>query len=111
MDICRLSAEAALAHMDAGDLTARALVQACLDRIAEREDAVAAWAFLDPDLALAQADAADRRRRDGQAGALNGIPVGIKDIIDTADQPTENGSRLCAGRRPDRDATLVALLR
>ena len=111
MDICRLSAEAALARMETGDLTARDLVQACLNRIADREDAVGAWTFLDPDLALSQADAADQRRRDGQAGPLNGIPVGIKDIIDTADQPTENGSRLCAGRRPDRDATLVALLR
>ncbi|MEQ9171808.1 MAG: amidase [Rhodospirillales bacterium] len=111
MDICRLSAEAALARMATGDLTARELVQACLDRIALREDAVGAWTFLDPGLALAQADAADQRRRDGSAGPLNGIPVGIKDIIDTADQPTENGSRLCAGRRPDRDATLVALLR
>ena len=111
MDICRLSAEAALARMESGDLSARELVQACLDRIAEREDTVRAWTFLDPDLALAQADAADQRRRDGQAGPLNGIPVGIKDIIDTADQPTENGSQLCAGRRPDTDATLVALLR
>lgn len=111
MDICRLSAEAALVRMESGDLTARDLVQACLDRISEREDAVAAWTFLDPELALAQADAADQRRRDGQAGPLNGIPVGIKDIIDTADQPTENGSRLCAGRRPEKDATLVALLR
>ncbi|MEQ8807072.1 MAG: amidase, partial [Rhodospirillales bacterium] len=111
MDICRLSTEAALARMATGDLTARELVQACLDRIALREDAVGAWTFLDPGLALAQADAADQRRRDGSAGPLNGIPVGIKDIIDTADQPTENGSRLCAGRRPDRDATLVALLR
>ncbi|MEQ9681731.1 MAG: amidase family protein, partial [Rhodospirillales bacterium] len=86
MDICRLSAEAALARMATGDLTARELVQACLDRIALREDAVGAWTFLDPGLALAQADAADQRRRDGSAGPLNGIPVGIKDIIDTADQ-------------------------
>lgn len=49
MDICRLSAEAALARMETGDLTARDLVQACLDRIADREDAVGAWTFLDPD--------------------------------------------------------------
>ena len=97
--------------MEAGGLTARDLVQACLDRIAEREEVVGAWAFLDPDLALSQADAADERRRNGQAGPLNGIPIGIKDIIDTADQPTENGSLLCAGRRPGTDAALVARLR
>jgi Asp-tRNA(Asn)/Glu-tRNA(Gln) amidotransferase A subunit family amidase len=97
--------------MEEGSLSARELVQACLDRISEREDEVQAWAYLDPELALAQADAADARRRDGRPGPLNGIPVGIKDIIDTADQPTENGSRLCAGRQPDADATLVRLLR
>ncbi|MEQ8229396.1 MAG: amidase [Rhodospirillales bacterium] len=111
MNIHELSVEESLARMAAGDLTARDLVQACLDRISEREDAVGAWIFLDPELALAQADAADERRRAGQAGSLNGIPVGIKDIIDTNDQPTENGSALCAGRRPATDATLVTRLR
>ena len=111
MELCRLTAAEALARMNAGDLTSRDYVQACLDRIAEREETVQAWAFIDPELALRQADAADARRADGTAGPLNGIPVGIKDIIDTADQPTENGSKLCAGRRPDTDATLVRLLR
>ena len=99
MELCRLTAAEALARMNAGDLTSRDYVQACLDRIAEREETVQAWAFIDPELALRQADAADARRADGTAGPLNGIPVGIKDIIDTADQPTENGSKLCAGRR------------
>ncbi len=97
--------------MTAGSISSRDLVESCLERISAREDAVQAWAYLDPNLALAQADAADERRRSGTGGALNGLPVGIKDIIDTADQPTENGSKLCAGRRPDADATLVRLLR
>src|SRR3981189_2787471 len=44
-------------------------------------------------------------------GALHGVPVGIKDIIDTADMPTENGSVLHAGRTPSRDASVVSLLR
>ena len=71
-----------------------------------------AWAFLDADHARAQARAADEWRLEGKPiGPLHGVPVGIKDIIDTADMPTENGSVLHAGRTPSRDATVVALLR
>jgi Asp-tRNA(Asn)/Glu-tRNA(Gln) amidotransferase A subunit family amidase len=73
---------------------------------------VQAWQFLDEEHALAQARAADERRRSGQAvGALNGIPVGIKDIIDTADMPTENGTVLHQGRTPRSDAAVVSQLR
>jgi len=107
----RLTARTALAAMADGGLTARALVESCLSHIREREGAVGAWAFLDPALALSQADAADAHRKAGTPGPLNGLPVGIKDIIDTADQPTECGSKLLAGRRPAADATLVRLLR
>ena len=71
-----------------------------------------AWTFLDPEHALAQARAADECRLSGQPiGPLHGVPVGLKDIIDTADMPTENGSVLHAGRTPSRDAAVVALLR
>ena len=60
-----------------------------------------AWAHLDRRLALAQAREADAALRAGEAtGALHGVPVGIKDIFDTADMPTENGSPIFAGRRP-----------
>ncbi|MGH3118991.1 MAG: amidase, partial [Gaiellales bacterium] len=73
---------------------------------------VQAWAFLDPEHALAQARAAEKWRLLGRpTGPLHGVPVGIKDIIDTADMPTEHGSVLYAGRTPSRDATVVALLR
>ena len=73
---------------------------------------VQAWAFLDPDHALAQARAADELAASGRRiGPLHGVPVGVKDIIDTADMPTENGSVLHAGRTPARDATVVARLR
>lgn len=111
MDPFHLTAVEMAARMGAGDLTSRRIVDACLERVAAREDTVGAWAFLDPDLARAQADAADELRAAGKATPLTGLPVGIKDIIDTADMPTECGSRLCAGRRPDKDATLVGLLR
>lgn len=92
----------------AGELTSEALVTACLARTAAREEAVRAWAFLDPDLALAQARAADRRR---PTGLLHGVPVGVKDIIDTADMPTENGFGGHKGRRPAADAACVQALR
>jgi Asp-tRNA(Asn)/Glu-tRNA(Gln) amidotransferase A subunit family amidase len=95
-----------------GVVTSVEVVQACLARVREVDGRVQAWAFLDPEHALAQARAADEHRRSGQPiGALHGVPVGLKDIIDTADMPTENGSVLHAGRTPSRDASVVALLR
>jgi Asp-tRNA(Asn)/Glu-tRNA(Gln) amidotransferase A subunit family amidase len=73
---------------------------------------VKAWAFLDPGHALAQARAADEWRSLGRPlGALHGVPIGIKDIFDTADMPTECGTALYAGRTPSRDASAVAALR
>jgi Asp-tRNA(Asn)/Glu-tRNA(Gln) amidotransferase A subunit family amidase len=95
-----------------GAVTSVELVQACLARVREIDGQVQAWTFLDPDHALAQARAADELRMSGQPlGALHGVPVGLKDIIDTADMPTENGSVLHAARTPSRDASVVSLLR
>jgi len=80
--------------------------------VREREPVVQAWTFLDPEYALARARAADELGVSGATiGPLHGVPVGVKDIIDTADMPTENGSVLCAGRTPSRDAALVSMLR
>lgn len=107
-----LTATAAAAAIRAGTLTSEQLVRDCLARIEEAEPTVRAWTFLDPQLALEQARAADRLQRSGAAlGALHGLPVGVKDIFDTADMPTENGTVLHAGRRPAQDATVVARLR
>ena len=95
-----------------GAFSAEAAVRSCLDRIAQVDERVQAWTFLDSGLALEQARAADRRRASGAPlGALHGVPVGIKDSIDTADMPTENGTVLHAGRRPVKDAAVVARLR
>jgi Asp-tRNA(Asn)/Glu-tRNA(Gln) amidotransferase A subunit family amidase len=91
-----------------GEASSEEVVRACLERIAERDPTVRAWAHLDPEAALAQAratDAADRR------SPLHGVPVGVKDIIDTRDLPTECGSPIYAGRRPAADAVCVARLR
>ena len=95
-----------------GRVTSVEVVEACLQRIRETEPAVQAWAFLDEEYAVVQAKAADGRRVSGvPVGGLNGVPVGVKDIIDTADMPTENGSVLHAGRTPSLDAGVVERLR
>ena len=106
-----LSATALAQGLCTGVFTAEAVAQSCLARIVAREPEVRAWAWLDPEQVLAQARAADRRRAAGAPlGALHGIPVGIKDIIDTADMPTENGTVLHAGRRPATDAAIITRL-
>src|SRR5262245_58889905 len=109
MDLCRLSAIEAARRIRTGDISAEDLVRACLARIAEREPTVRAWAFLDPERALRQARQRDRARR--PLGPPHGIPVGIKDIIDTADMPTEYNSPIYRGHRPRRDAECVARVR
>jgi Asp-tRNA(Asn)/Glu-tRNA(Gln) amidotransferase A subunit family amidase len=104
----RLGAAEAARRIRAGELTSEALVAASLERIDAREATVRAWAHLDRDATLVQARARDAEPR---RGPLHGVPVGIKDIVDTADLPTECGTPIHAGRRPDRDAECVALLR
>jgi Asp-tRNA(Asn)/Glu-tRNA(Gln) amidotransferase A subunit family amidase len=107
-----LSASDAARAIRDGAITSEQLVDACLARIREAEPQVQAWQYLDPEHALKQARALDEQHRAGAPeGALHGVPVGIKDIIDTGDMPTEDGTVLHAGRTPARDATVVARLR
>jgi len=115
MDASRLNwlsaTDAARAIRD-GLIGAEQLTASCLARVREADGQVQAWTFLDPEHALAQARARDADHSEGRpAGPLHGIPVGVKDIIDTADMPTEDGSALHAGRTPAHDATVVAMLR
>jgi len=107
-----LGAADAARYLAEGRITAEALTASCLERIESLEPKVQAFAFLDAERALADARECDRRRQAGlPGGPLFGLPVGIKDIIDVARTPTERGSPLCRGRRPRRDAALVARLR
>ena len=107
-----LSATDAARAIADGAVTSEQIVEACLERIREAEPQVQAWAHLDPEHARAQARTRDEERREGRpTGPLHGVPVGIKDILDTGDLPTEDGTPLHAGRTPDRDATVVSLLR
>src|SRR3990170_7619766 len=104
-------AEAAAGIRD-GRLSSAELVGDCLKRIDEVDRDIDGWAFLDRDHAMRQAEDADGHRKLGKAtGPLHGVPVGIKDIFDTGDMPTELGSPMWAGRTPRRDAVVVGRLR
>lgn len=95
-----------------GALRAVDLVEACLARIEALEPEVGAWSWLDGDHALQQAKQLDQWRQSGKSlGPLHGLPVGLKDIIDTKGIPTENGTPIDAGRVPAEDAWIVARLR
>jgi Asp-tRNA(Asn)/Glu-tRNA(Gln) amidotransferase A subunit family amidase len=107
-DLLSLSAREAAQRIAAGSLRAEALMTACLERIAAREPIIGAWQYLDPEAALAAA-----RRCDASApsGPLHGVPIAVKDLIDTADMPTGYGSAIYARHRPAADAACVALAR
>jgi Asp-tRNA(Asn)/Glu-tRNA(Gln) amidotransferase A subunit family amidase len=107
-----LSALEARNEIARGAVKAVELAEACLARIAEREPEVAAWTYIDRELVMKQAEAADRNRASGRPiGPLHGVPVGLKDIIDTRDMPTENGTLCDQGRRPTEDAAVAHRLR
>ncbi len=112
MSLCALTLSDAAADIRQGRITSVELVGDCLKRIDEVDGSIQAWSFLDRQHALRQAEALDEHRRHGRAvGPLHGVPVGIKDIFDTGDMPTEFGSPLWQGRTPRRDAATVARLR
>jgi len=107
-----LSATEAARLIREGVIGSEELIEACLARIREADPEVEAWAYLDPAYALEQARARDAERREGRpVGPIHGVPVAIKDIFDTGDMPTEDGTVLHAGRTPRDDATVVAMLR
>jgi Asp-tRNA(Asn)/Glu-tRNA(Gln) amidotransferase A subunit family amidase len=107
-----LTATDAAAKLTSGAITSEEYVRVCLERVAGLDSEIRAFVHLDPGHARAQAQARDQQRAAGRSlGPLHGVPVAIKDIFDTADFPTENGSPLFAGRKPERDASAVAKLR
>ncbi len=111
-ELCGLSAAEAARRLADGNVTAQEMVSACLARIRERDPQVQAWAYLDEDYALGQARRLDEWRAAGHGiGTLHGVPVALKDIIDTRDMPTCNGTTLHEGRRARSDAAIVAQLR
>lgn len=99
-----LSLLSAVKAITSGQLSTEALIRSCLERIAERDQAVDAWTYLGGDAALAAA-------AQSPGGQLHGVPVGIKDLIDTVDMPTSYGSPIYEGYRPGWDATCVTSIR
>lgn len=95
-----------------GIQSSEALTRACIERIRQTDTQLEAWTCVDEQGAMEQAQAADLRRRQHKAlGTLHGIPIGLKDIIDTADMPTERGSQIFKGRQPEHNAAIVDKLR
>ena len=112
MELALIGAAEAAEQIRSGLISSEDLAAACLEQIGRLDEQLGAWAFIDPDLALEQARKADSALRAGQqSGPLHGVPVGIKDIIDTKDMPTEDGTILHRGRQPQQDATVVTKLR
>ena len=111
-DILRLDAVEQRDRLATGALRAVELAEAYLEETARREPEVGAWAWLDGDYVMQQAKTLDDFRAKGRpTGPLHGLPVGLKDIIDTAGVPTENGTVLDAGRKPQDDAYVVRRLK
>ena len=107
-DVSRLTAAEASARLCRGDITAEQLARACLARIALREADVRAWSFIDPDAVIRQARELDKLP---SRGPLHGMPVGVKDIFNTSDMPTQHNSPIYIGHRPNIDAAAVGTLR
>lgn len=99
-------------HIKLGELSSEYLVAHCLSVIENTDEKIGAWAHLNADQALSEARKMDDLRRRGKPlGALHGLPVGIKDIVDTTDYPTEYGCSVFANRRPENDAAVVERLK
>lgn len=103
-----LSAAEAARKIADGEITSEALVQSCLDRIEQRDPDVRAWAYLDGEAALQESRQKDRQ---SAMGPLHGVPVAIKDVIDTMDMPTAYGSPVYKDYTPDEDADCVRKLK
>ncbi|MBE9607140.1 amidase [Acetobacteraceae bacterium H6797] len=108
MEPWQMTAAEAAALLKDGRLSAEDVTRSCLARVAEREHVTRAFAYFDPQLALANARRADKASR---RGVLYGLPLGVKDMIDTADMPTSHNSPIYDGLRQGRDAACVGIAR
>ncbi len=104
-ELHKMTACDAVAQVASGDITVEELVRDHLAHSAQRDAAVQAWTHLDADAAIAAAQAMDKA---GPAGPLAGLPIAVKDLIDTGDMPTTYGSAIYADHQPATDADVVA---
>lgn len=108
MEPCFMTAAEAAAKIRDGALTCEALTRSCLERVEARDATVKAWLYLDKRRAIAIARELDKR---APMGPLHGLPLGVKDMIDTCDMPTTHNSPVFQDYRPARDAACVAVAR
>lgn len=109
-DVAYAGAERQAALIATGEISAREVVQATLDRIQRVDPQINAFRVVWPERALLQADQADARRRAGEERPLLGVPVAVKDDLDVAGEATARGTAV-SGEPASRDATAVAALR
>ncbi len=102
----------AAAKIASGEISSEELVRSCLDFIDNRENEVGAWHCLDPEFAITEARRVDSTESSSESSSpMHGVPFGVKDVINTADLPTEYGSSIFEGHRPTADAACVAAMR
>ena len=111
MNLSQLTATDIIAHLRARDFSATEVTRACLETIDRMDPEIHAWVHVVPEIALKQAETADRKLASGRAGSLCGVPIGIKDIFNTADMPTQMGSPIWKDFTPGNDARVVHYLR
>lgn len=111
MNLSQLTATDIIAHLRARDFSATEVTRACLETIDRMDSEIHAWVHVVPEIALKQAETADRKLASGRAGSLCGVPIGIKDIFNTADMPTQMGSPIWKDFTPGNDARVVHYLR
>jgi Asp-tRNA(Asn)/Glu-tRNA(Gln) amidotransferase A subunit family amidase len=105
-----LTLTAAIDALRGGALSCASLTRSLLDRIEATDANVQAWAWLDREHAMKAAHAHDARRASGRASRLEGVPIGVKDIVATAGMPTQMGSPIYAGAVPATDAECIVRL-
>ena len=111
MELYELTIHQAHQYLRAGETSSVELTQACLERIRAVDERIRAYLTVTDELALAQAQEADRRRREGEDNPLLGIPLAIKDVICMQGAPTTCGSRILENFMPPYDATVIERLR
>ena len=111
MSSLKLSAVEMVQSLKKGEITSEELVKSYIEQIKKKEKEVEAWEFFDQELALAQAKKLDALHQSGKHGDLHGIPVGIKDIFDTADMPTTDGAEIHKKNPSWNDCTVVSKLK
>ncbi|KAI2481721.1 Glutamyl-tRNA amidotransferase protein [Pyrenophora tritici-repentis] len=109
-DLYKLTASEVSARIKAGDISVEEYAKSLLARIEARDEAVQAWAYLDPDFVIKQAKALDAVPQ-SERGSLHGVAIAVKDVIYTKDMPTQFNSPIYTNDAPKVDAGSIAILR